>query len=121
MRKSIIVMAVIAASFVALVKCAENAEPPPYMAEAEQTQELNPDVLLVLGQDAIGKHLREPSSVQWETVEVTAEGAVCATFVARNGFGGFTRQSAVYNSGLTFWEADAWEAFCSGKSTVASL
>jgi hypothetical protein len=64
----------------------------------------------------IKRSLREPESVQWETIMVNDDGSVmCFLYRARNGFGGMTRESVSFANDKASKEAAHWNKHCANK------
>lgn len=64
----------------------------------------------------IKRSLREPESVQWETIMANDDGSVmCFLYRARNGFGGMTRESVSFANGKASKEAAHWNKHCANK------
>ncbi|KAA0230145.1 hypothetical protein EDM76_11570 [bacterium] len=64
----------------------------------------------------IKRNLREPESVQWETIMANDDGSVmCFDYRARNGFGGMTREYISFANGKVSKEAAHWNKHCANK------
>jgi hypothetical protein len=65
----------------------------------------------------IKRGLREPASVQWETIMANDDGSVmCFLYRARNGFGGMTRENVSFANGKASKDAAHWNKHCTNKS-----
>lgn len=61
--------------------------------------------------------LRDPASVQWESVRVNDDGSlVCLVYRATNGFGGMNLAPAVSIGGKISTDGDVWNKHCKGKT-----
>lgn len=61
--------------------------------------------------------LRDPASVQWESVRVNDDGSlVCLVYRARNGFGGMNLSPAVSIGGKISTDGDVWNKQCKGQT-----
>jgi hypothetical protein len=61
--------------------------------------------------------MREPDSLKWESIRANEDGTVvCATYRARNGFGGMNVEHAAFAKGSISTSASAWNKNCAGKS-----
>lgn len=65
----------------------------------------------------IKANLREPESVQWASVGANKDGTVvCATYRAKNGFGGVAVEKASMANGKISTSQAQWNKNCVGKS-----
>lgn len=65
---------------------------------------------------ALKQSLRDPASVQWESILVSDDAkTVCVAYRARNGFGGLNREIAVYHNGKPSQSISSWNTWCAGK------
>lgn len=64
----------------------------------------------------IKRDLREPESVQWETILANDDASVmCFLYRARNGFGGMTRENVSVADGKASKDKAHWNKHCAGK------
>jgi hypothetical protein len=64
----------------------------------------------------VKRALRDPPSVVWETIMANGDASViCLEYRARNGFGGMSREFAVYADGKASQSSDAWNRSCAKK------
>jgi hypothetical protein len=65
---------------------------------------------------SIKRSLREPESVQWETILANDDASVmCFLYRARNGFGGMTRENISVADGKASKAPAHWNKHCAGK------
>ena len=65
----------------------------------------------------VKKALRDPASVQWESVRVNDDGSlVCLVYRAKNGFGGMSLAPAVSIGGKISMDGNLWNKNCKGKT-----
>lgn len=71
----------------------------------------------VIAAKLVKNALRDPASVQWESVRVNEDGSlVCLVYRAKNGFGGMNLAPAVSVAGKISTDGDVWNKHCKGKT-----
>lgn len=64
---------------------------------------------------AVKKSLRDPDSAQWESVRVSDNATiVCIEYRAKNGFGGYSKEFAIFVDGKPYKTPEAWNKHCTG-------
>ena len=72
---------------------------------------------------AVKGALRDPDSVVWESIRAnpTAD-VICIEYRAKNGFGGFNRETVVQGNGKISQHKKDWKKFCEAELTdMASI
>lgn len=65
---------------------------------------------------ALRHGLRDPDSVNWESISVSDDASVvCVEYRAKNGFGGVNFEQTVYTKGKFSTAAKPWNRHCAGK------
>jgi hypothetical protein len=87
----------------------------------EQEHEKNKVVSATMGAKLLLGRLRSPESLKLESAMVTKDGLVCYQYRAQNGFGGVSRERAVWiGLGLVMQSdddfAEAWNHWCAGQT-----
>jgi hypothetical protein len=71
----------------------------------------------IIAAKMIKNALRDPASVQWDSVRVNDDGSlVCLVYRAKNGFGGMNLAPAVSFEGKISTDGDVWTRYCKGKT-----
>lgn len=100
------------------VSAPPKAEKTPDQIAAEAKAERR-HLAAVVAMRAIKKTLRDPASVEWEDVLVNDDATViCIVLRAKNGFGGYTRETISIANGEASKAEKAWNKHCSGKSLI---
>lgn len=87
---------------------------PAEIAHRQQQEQLFQKTVLMAA--TIKRGLREPESVQWESIMANDDGSVmCFLYRARNGFGGMTRENVSLANGKASKEAAHWNKHCANK------
>lgn len=96
-----------------------DGPPPPVETAAQREAKQQQEQLFqktVIMAATIKRNLREPESVQWETIMANDDGSVmCFLYRARNGFGGMTRENVSLANGKASKEAAHWNKHCANK------
>lgn len=62
---------------------------------------------------------REPSSVQWSSIEANEDASVvCVLYRARNGFGGMNIETATYADGKLTASYMVWQKTCADRTLM---
>jgi hypothetical protein len=70
----------------------------------------------VLLAKSIRESVRDPDSLVWEGITANDDSSiVCFQFRAKNGFGGYNRESATYANGKLGQSAASWNKHCAKK------
>lgn len=102
-------------SFFSPPSAPQKAPPSPAEIAYQQQQERLFQKTAIMAA-TIKRGLREPESVQWETIMVNDDGSVmCFLYRARNGFGGMTRESVSFANGKASKETAHWNKHCANK------
>jgi len=87
----------------AIISSSNEPPPPPKTAEqlAQEQATASRSAKAVAAMMVIKKSLRDPDSVKWESVLVSADtSVVCATYKAKNGFGGYSEGVTIFVHGI---------------------
>lgn len=71
---------------------------------------------------AIKSSLRDPASLQWDSIGVTDDASVmCFVYRAKNGFNAMTQEFVVHANGKTSQTPAAWNKYCANKTSIDLL
>jgi hypothetical protein len=104
------------------VLSSSSAPPPTPKTEAEKQREAQAEVAfqkVVIVLKSIKKSARNPDSIAWESILAdTDANTVCVEFRGQNGFGGMTKEFAVYANGALSQAPAAWNKHCANKKFI---
>lgn len=101
---------------------ASKAEKGRLKAEAEAIEAIQREarnmmrMSIAIGQDAITQSLRDPGSVEWKQKYVNLDTkALCYSYRAKNGFGGYVDDGSVIYKGKLITSAAGWNKHCGNE------
>lgn len=93
----------------------ESAKSPEQKA-AEAKQKAEEDLRFqktVVAATAVKQSLRDPASLQWESIDANEDASViCLSYRAKNGFGGMNLEYATFANGKHGKSAPYWNKYC---------